>query len=421
MLNLNNIYNYYSTQIMWPNSYSKPQSHDTDDLKAVYKNMVKQNQKSPFYKFAFPYTTQAFAIGIKETAMSLESESKSLSRQGNETYEELTAVSDDENIVFASLSNPSYAEDLPDTLSIKVDSLAIGQTNVGAYLPADESSFPSGDYSFGIAVGKNRYTFNLNIHEGDTNQQIQRKLANSINTNNIGIHAGLRSNSVDGTNALILRSESVGHPSNDDLYFRFDESHLKNDITKALGVTNVETAPSNAEFYINDVFHTSISNRISLNHCVDLDLLSASDESVNISLIPDEEKISDKLDDFVYSYNQLVDISRKGIRPKGAARLFHDVTRIARHHQSELSTVGLVIDDNGYLNRTQTTDSAMIRKLFDENSSFRKDIKRVTQKMTLNPLNYIDKTIVTYPNTTGTYPNPYQPSKYSGLLFNDYA
>lgn len=380
MLNLNNIYNYYSTQIMWPKSYSKPQSHDTDDLKAVYKNMVKQNQKSPFYKFAFPYATQAFAIGIKETAMNLESDSKSLSKQGNENYEELTAVSDDENVVFASLSNQSYAEDLPNTLSIKVDSLATGQTNTGTYLPADESSFSPGDYSFGIAVGKNRYTFNINIHDGDTNQQIQRKLANSINNNNIGIRAGLRNNSIDGTNALILRSESVGKPNHDDLFFRFDESLLNNDITKALGVANVEISPANAEFYINDVFHTSISNRISLNHCVDLDLLSASDEPVNISLIPDEKKISDKLDDFVYSYNQLVDISRKGIRPKGATRLFHDVTGIARHHQSELSAVGVTIDENGYLNRTETTDSTTIRKLFDENSHFRKDIKRVTDR-----------------------------------------
>lgn len=41
--------------------------------------------------------------------------------------------------------------------------------------------------------------------------------------------------------------------------------------------------------------------------------------------------------------------------------------------------------------------------------------------MILNPLDYIDKVVVTYPNTNINYPNPYIPSKYSGLLFNDYA
>ena len=71
MVNLNNVYNYYSSQLALSKSYSKPQSHEKNDLKTVYKNMVKQNQNSPFYKFAFPDSTQAYAIGIKEAAMNL--------------------------------------------------------------------------------------------------------------------------------------------------------------------------------------------------------------------------------------------------------------------------------------------------------------------------------------------------------------
>lgn len=421
MLNLNNVYSYYGTQAIWPKGYNKSQSHDKNDLKTVYKNMVKQNQKLPFYKFSFPDTTQAFAIGIKEAAMGLEFQSSSLSNYGTGTLEELTAVSDDESVVFASLNNQNGSEDLPDSLSIKVESLATGQTNVGNFLPAEETSFSPGDYSFGISVGRNQYTFNITVQEGNTNQQIQRNLVRSINEHSIGVRASLRNNAANGTSALVLRSNSVGQPNHDDLYFRFDEVFLSNDIAKPLGIENVDTAPSNAEFYINDVRHTSISNRISLNHAVDLDLLSTSETPININLVPDEEKISDRLDEFVYSYNQLVDISRKGSSQKGATRLFHDVTRIARQHQEELSSAGLKVNDSGYLNRTKTTDSAEVHKLFHDDSTFRRDIKQITQKMTLNPLNYIDKTVVTYPNTTGTYPNPYQPSKYSGLLFNDYA
>ena len=98
------------------------------------------------------------------------------------------------------------------------------------------------------------------------------------------------------------------------------------------------------------------------------------------------------------------------------------ITGIARRNQKALETAGLTVDENGYMNRSSEADSAQIQSLFDEElSNFRKDIKRTTDKMTLNPLHYIDKIVVTYPNTTGTYPNPYIPSKYSGLLFNDYA
>lgn len=420
MLNLNNVYNYYGSQVIAPKS-SRSASHKKDDLKTIYNNMVKQNQHSPLYKFTFSDATQAYAIGIKEAAMALESESRFLGGQDDNVFTQMTAVSDNENVVYASL-NDSEAKDLPEKLSVQVHTLAKGQTNVGTYLPAGETMFPAGDYSFGIAVGHNKYTFQLAVHEGDTNQQIQRNLAASINENNIGVRASIRNNRVDGTCAFVLRSEASGLPKDDDLFFRFDETYLENDITSLLGIGNIDEAPTNAEFYINDTLHTSISNRISINHSIDIDLLSTSEEPVNVYLIPDEEKISDKLTDFINSYNQLIDIARNGSSQKGATKLFRDITGIARRNQKALEAAGLTVDENGYMSRSSEADSAQIQSLFDEEpSGFRKDIKRTTDKMTLNPLHYIDKIVVTYPNTTGTYPNPYIPSKYSGLLFNDYA
>lgn len=419
MLNLNHIYNYYNTQIAPPRGPQRPQANKKNDLKTVYNNMVKQNQNSPFYKFTFSDANQAYAIAIKEAALSLEAESKFLSGQDGDRKEHLKAISDNENIVFANL-NDEAADDLPENISIKVESLATGQTNVGSYLPSGESSFPPGEYSFGIAVGRNQYTFRLKVNEGDTNQQLQRNLAGSINENNIGVRAAIRNNRVEGTSALVLRSEAVGKPNNSDLYFQFDESYLEDDITYALGIDHIDTAPSNAQFYINDTLHTSISNRISLNHSIDIDLLATSDKPVNVRLVPDERKVADQLKGFLDSYNQLVDIARSG-NQKGATKLFRDVTGIANRHKASIEAAGLTVNDDGYLTQTDDIVPDKLQELFDENSSFRKDVKRTTEKMTLNPLHYIDKVVVTYPNTHGTYPNPYYPSKYSGLLFNDYS
>ncbi|MDE6626497.1 MAG: hypothetical protein K2K56_09025 [Lachnospiraceae bacterium] len=428
MMNLTNVYNYYSTQVLAAatgsnRTNSRFNSHKRDDLKTIYNNMVRQNTHSPLYKFTFSDATQAYAIGIKEAAMALEAESKSLSGQNNGAFDQMTVVSDDENVVFASL-NGSASEDIPENLSIQVNTLASGQVNVGTYLPSGESSFSAGDYSFGIAVGRNQYTFQLTVHEGDTNQQIQRNLAMSINENNIGVRATLRNNRTEGTSALVLRSDAVGLPITNDLYFHFDETYLENDIARPLGIDHVESMPANAEFYINDTLHSSISNRISLNHTMDIDLLSTSDKPINVHLVPDEHKISNKLTDFMNSYNELVDIARNSSNQKGSAKLFKDITNMANRNKEALKAAGLTVDTNGYMNRLADTDtdSSRIQSLFDDElSDFRRDIKRTTEKMTLNPLNYIDKIIITYPNTTGTYPNPYNPSRYSGLLFNDYA
>lgn len=419
MLNLNHVYNYYNTQIVPPHGNQRVQANKRTDLKNVYNNMVKQNQNSPFYKFTFSDANQAYAIGIKEAALSLETESKLLSEQNNDPRQQMKAVSDNENVLYATL-NDSVADDLPDNLSIQVESLAKGQTNVGTYLPSGETSFPPGDYSFGIAVGRNQYTFRIKVNEGDTNQNIQRNLASSINENNIGIRAAIRNNRVEGSSALVLHSEAIGKPNNSDLFFRFDETYLEDDITAALGIEQVETLPSNAEFYINDTLHTSISNRISLNHSIDIDLLSTSDQPIHVRLVPDENKVAGKLKDFLDSYNQLVDIARNGSQ-KGATKLFRDITGMANRHKASLQSAGLTINDDGYLTQGTDVDPQKVRDLFDEDSSFRKDIKRTTDKMTLNPLHYIDKVVVTYPNTNRTYPNPYYPSKYSGLLFNDYS
>ena len=421
MVNLNNVYNHYSAQLIAPLTNKKNNTPKKDDLKTVYQNMVKQNQHSPFYKFTMSDATSSYAIGIKEAAMALEEDSQSLNSQGNNLYQQMTAISDNENIVYASL-NDTTATDLPTKLTVKVDQLATGQTNVGKYMPSGETSIAPGEYSMGITVGHNQYNFQISVHKGDTNQQIQRTLANAINENNIGIRANIRNHRVDGTSALVLRSEAVGLPNDKDLFFEFNDTYLENDIVTTLGISDVQTPPANAEFYINDQKHTSISNRISLNHSMDLDLLSVNEALVQIKLVVDDEKITDKLKDFTDSYNQLVDIARNSTSQRGATKLFRDITNLTRRHTDSLTAAGLSIDENGYMHMSEEVSSTEIQKLFDEDlSGFRSDIKKTTQNMTINPLNYVDKIVVTYPNVQGTYPNPYQPSKYSGLLFNDYV
>ena len=180
MLNLSNVYHYYSGQIAIPKQNLRSNSQKKDDLKALYHNIVKQNQQSPFYKFTFSNTVQAYTIGIKEAAMSLESDSESLGG-ADERFNEMKAVSSNEGVLYANLRDIAN-EDLPDKLAITVDRLATNQTNVGSYLPSGENAFTPGNYTLGIAVGSNQYTFNLKITPDETNQQIQRNLADAINS-----------------------------------------------------------------------------------------------------------------------------------------------------------------------------------------------------------------------------------------------
>ena len=63
-----------------------------------------------------------------------------------------------------------------------------------------------------------------------------------------------------------------------------------------------------------------------------------------------------------------------------------------------------------------------LEHLFSEDSQFSSALLKRLSDISLNPMEYLDKTVVTYPNTTAkkTY-NPYVTSIYSGLLFNNYC
>ena len=426
MMNVLNVYNYYST-VLTPRSNTKLDTHKNSDLKKIYQNIIKQNQTSPLYKFHLSETTQAYAIGIKESAIELEQASAFLGNDSENPFHKTKAISSNEKVVFASMSDNDYS-DGSNTLNVRIEKLASPQVNTGLSLPSEKSDLPAGNYSFSINVGQNYYTFDMNVHEGDSNISIQRRLARSINENNIGIRASVQNNAEENNSALILRSNAVGIPDNESgLHFSLNSEFLENDISGVLGVSQTTSMPENARFYINEEPYHSVSNRISINNNIDLDLLSTSNADVWISLKPDTYEAIDKIDSFINAYNQLLDLANEtNNNTRGANLLIRDISKITQSHKGELEASGFVIDADGYLSKneslfSQISQNNQVRDLFNDISEFRQSIQAATQKLTLNPLEYVDKVIITYPNTKANLPNPYEPSKYSGLLFNGYA
>jgi flagellar hook-associated protein 2 len=70
---------------------------------------------------------------------------------------------------------------------------------------------------------------------------------------------------------------------------------------------------------------------------------------------------------------------------------------------------------------SQSVTDGQVQQLFGDLSQFRVDIEAKTKDISLDPMNYVDKTVVTYPNPGHTFANPYMPSIYSGMLYNQYV
>lgn len=415
-----NIYNHLSSSLV---PKKRNVTHKSSELRAIYNKMAKYNKHSPLYLLSLSEQKQSYMINIKEAAITLKDVAESFANPDSDIYHKRSLKSSDNDAVSGALKSSNY-NDIPDSLEVKIVSLATEQVNTGSYIASDGHSFNSGDYRFSINTLGETAHFNVQINR-ESNIEVQHKIAQYINTRSLGIAASVVTNG--NKSALIVNSSETGRPSNSDgLYFTF-RADGENDIVDMLKLNDVSTPPSNSEFYINGSVHSSASNHISINQTIELDFHRPTDEAVTINLVPDTDTAMAQVDMFVDAYNSLVDLSDAEAKmPIGSRNLYNDISVIVSKHKEELEAAGLAIDDNYHLVKNETlladsVQSGEFSQLFNDISSFKDDVSSATNRLTLDPVAYINKLIVTYPNTSNKASTPYTQSLYSGLIYNNYA
>lgn len=424
MLDLNPVYNYYTT-VYSPATQTKYDSHKKSELKNHYNNMIKVNTKSPLFKVKVNNSMQNYVIGLKSAAIGLKNFSEYLADKDEDTFSKLTASSDNNKVLSGTVITSDY-DKLPEKLSFQVDALATNQKNVGSPANPSQLNLTPGSYSFDINVNQHSYNFHLEVKQQDTNLRVQNRLANAINRSDIGIDAYVEQQ--DGKSQLVLESQETGTEDavEDGLLFTIRDDYSQQEgVVDAYGLANVAQSPSDASFTINDTLKTSSSNNIAINKMVEIELKRVSSSPVNISFVPDTEDIVNKVQEFADAYNQLVDVAKDNINQIGAKKLLHEIQGIVRRHHSSLEAVGLNIDDDGHIVKddallSQNVKNGEVQHFFNDLSGFRADIARKTDDISLDPMNYVDKTVITYPNPGRAFNNPYMPSIYSGMLYNYY-
>jgi flagellar hook-associated protein 2 len=268
--------------------------------------------------------------------------------------------------------------------------------------------------------------FNLTVEASDNNFDIQSKIASSINNRNLGVNASVITDGNDNS-AIEIASTETGRPKTDDgLYFSFT-SDGGYDIVSDLGLNNVATEPDNSSFIINGETHAAATNNISVNQVITLDFYSVSDAPVTIQFAPDLDSVMDQVDSFVDAYNNLVNLSDSAAESKiGRRNLFNDISAIVEKHKYELESAGLTISEDNHMVKEeslliQSIKNGEFAELFNDISSFKDDISIATDRLTLDPMAYINRLIVTYPDTRHNQGTSYNQSVYSGMIYNNYA
>ncbi len=447
---LNTVYNQYLTTYAPKKSDTRYDTHKRSELRSIYNSMAKVNRDAPLYKIDNSAETKKYVIGIKEEARLLQNSIISILGNKDSSSFNKIAYSSNENIISAkyigdndtnliSDSEPTPTDEsvvskngIEKEYDIEVTSLATPQVNLGKYLPKNEMSLTPSNYSFDVTVNEQGYEFQYSINEGETNFDIQNKLSRLINNSGIHLHSTVEEDG-NGNSALKIVSAQVGvnfGQKQQVFSIKDNNSGLSTGSVNYFGLDYVANEASNAHFKVNGMEASAPSNSfiIGKKYEVTLNGISANEgETVAIGIKPDTEAFAENITNLIGGYNQFIkSVSEYQNNQSKSAELINEMQGIAKFYSSSMNQLGVNLTEEGtlVLDKEAFNNAIVSDEISDSFSSlkdFSSAMLRKSRQISLNPVNYVNKTVVAYKNPGKAYPSPYVTSAYAGFMFNSYC
>lgn len=431
---IDSVYNHYLTTYAPKSSVTgKYDTHKKSELRGIYNSMLKLNKDTPLYILDTSEESREFAVGLKEDARSLRNTIASLGGLDDANMlNKKTAYSTDDGMVSAEYIKDSEEGGVPETFTIEVTGLAGPQENLGYALRSNEPiGLEEGTYSFDLSINDMSYEFQFNIRPGDTNRDVQDRLSRLVTNANVGVTADVLEDG-RGSSALRLTSDEVGIKGNkESIFVVSDDNSSKNKgAVDYLGIDYVSKEASNAEFLLNGEPRTASSNHFTIDKTFELTLKGVhayEGQTSEIGVKTDIESISENVGKLIEGYNDFVHTANEyqSLHPKGN-KLITEMERLISFYKGGLNNLGMQVDEQGMLEMDEEAFRASLAH--DEDYSqlkvvkdFASSVLRKANQISLNPLEYVDKTVVAYKNPGHNFTSPYVSSNYSGMLFNGYC
>lgn len=424
---ISSVYSYYLSPY-GNKSNSKYDSHTRTQLKNTYSKVVKINSQTPVYKLDLSTAAQKYAIDLKEHARALENITEDLSdgADGTMTFKK-SAVSSNASAVNASYITDFGAASDDESFDINVKQLACSQLNTGNYLQPRSKHIKPGEYSFDLSINDVIYEFQFKVDNSETTNNIQNKIARLINRSNIGLTANIKEDSL-GNTAINIESESTGINGTTPVIFSIKSDDANNQpLIDTLGLDRVTQYPANAIFDVDGDERSSMSNSITINKAYDVKLSKVTEEPVTISLKADADSIVESLNELVAGYNNLISVTNdeNNNHFQGTEKLQNEIASIARSYKKQLADSGLSLNKDGTISADKEViinadNKDALSHIYESLNSFKNSIKEKAENIALNPMDYVNNKIIAYKNPLRSFPDPYNLSAYTGMMFNGY-
>lgn len=427
---LNAVYNNYLTTYT-PKAVTQYDTHKKSELRNVYNSIVKINRDAPWYLPTTNKETQQYAVDLKENARELHNTIAQLGGLEEEgLFSKKSAFSSDEEVVTASyIGSQNPSSEVPD-LQLEVRSLASAQENLGLFLENGKVALSPGTYSFDVGINDMNYEFQFTIGETETNRDVQERLVRLINNSGIGLKADLAES--EGRTSLRLTSEATGLSQGKQQIFSVSDNHTSKTAgtVEYFGLDYTSRNPSNASFLVNGEERTASSNHFTIGKLYEVELKGISEEGkpAQIGLKTDTESLADNVGQLVGSYNDFIRAASSYLETQSKSKqLVSELKSIAGIYENSLESFGVSMAEDGTLNvdkdllRQTAIQSEDISETFGTLKNFSASLLSKSNQVSINPMKYVQKTVVAYKNPGHTYVSPYTTSAYSGMMFNSYC
>ena len=282
------------------------------------------------------------------------------------------------------------------SMTVRIDQIAAGQANEGNRMDANASfEGETGANRFAIEAGGRTTQISVNVREGDTNRDVQQRMADAINNAGAGVRATVELNTETNTSMLRLESTTTGSGPGSS----FSISDTAGDLVARAGVGDATREGQDAIFRVNDgPARRSQSNTVFLGSGVTATFNSASEEATRITWGQDSRVTRSSVEDMVRSYNELFSTATTRTNDPRSQNLASRMLGISRTFSGSLSSIGIGFDASGRMTMdtarmNQAEESGRLGQFFTENRGrnfgFANQLGRLADSVTRNPGNFV--------------------------------
>ena len=424
---IQSVYNHLVPEFMPKQPAASNNAHKKSELRSLYTQIVNLNKKSPLYKIKLSDNSQMFAISLKESSIALNNCISELSSKDKNPFNKMKVISEQPDKVAANIVSEDTSN-LPEPFTLELKKLAKPQINESKVVHKRSGAPKSGSYSFIVDVEENSYEFQFNIKPNSDNKEILNKLAKFINKSNIGIQASVEEADKDYIYLSIV-SNNTGDIG--EALFSFTDTNapiMQKGLSEFYDFNYIAQESSNAKFSLSGEENQALTNHLILNHSLQLDFSEETSMPIEISYIPDADKILEHIEQFKDTYNDMINLAKDYPSEQGLSiKLIRDMKRSLLPFKNEMESCGLYFDKDHMLQideslARQAIEEGDMQELFSAEHGLTRSLAKKSSYVTVNPMDYVDKKLIVYPNYSKqgiTY--PYSATMYSGMLFNYYC